>query len=92
MTRAQRDLAVLRYIAEHPGSTSIPIGQHFKFETSLTYGYQRLTSESIARLRQRGYVVDCVRCPQCGRALTRGKRNVQLIVTPAGVAKLLTLF
>jgi hypothetical protein len=92
MTKAED---VLDYIYHNPGTTQTKLikgfGHQF-FDATPQYGSQRQASSIIAALRRDGLVNDVSkRCPTCGAARTRGKRNVKLFVTENGVERLETL-
>jgi hypothetical protein len=74
---------VLEYIRDADGVTGAELADIFPVE-SMTYGRQRYTSTLIARYRSAGFIEDCSRCETCKRALTRGLRNVPLIITEKG--------
>ena len=60
-----------------------------KPQDSPLYGYQRRVSAAIVSLRRLGYLDDVARrCHVCHGALTRSHRNVPLIVTDKGIARL----
>jgi hypothetical protein len=83
------DYIVLGAILETPGITMPEVAKRASNATDIdsrTYGQQRATSQSIAKLRKLGLIVDVAeRCPTCGGARTRGKRNVPLNLTEAGI-------
>jgi len=85
--RKQR--AILRFIAYRASrgevTTAIDVANAFPVESRM-FGRQRNASQTIALLRKRGYLRDVERCPICNRAQTRGRRNVPLFLTAAGMA------
>lgn len=76
-------IAVLLFIHDSDGPTGKDAANHFKVE-SKTYGRQQATATAISELRSKGLVVDCPRCPECGKAQSRGIRNKPLYLTLAG--------
>ena len=68
---------VYDFIKENPGCTMMPCATLLNKPHSI-YGKQKAATIAIAGLRRKGLVVDCKRCPYCGRALTRAQRNVRL--------------
>lgn len=71
---------VLRTILRYPGITSIQLAELFPVDDPL-YGRQRDISRRIQYLREQGFLEDCPRCETCGKAQSRGLRNVVLIPT-----------
>ena len=67
-------------IRENPGVNMLHVALLFNKAHSI-YGKQRAASLAIAELRRAGFIEDCPRCPACGRALSRHKRNVPLYPT-----------
>lgn len=67
-------------ILENPGVHMITIAYALKKKHSV-YGMQRAATRAIAELRRGGLVVDCPRCPACGRSVSRHHRNVPLYAT-----------
>jgi hypothetical protein len=70
----------LEFIRENPGVTMMPCATLLNKPHSI-YGKQKAATLAIAGLRRKGLILDCKRCPYCGRALTRGRRNVPLFAT-----------
>jgi hypothetical protein len=71
---------LLEFIRENPGVTMIACATLLNRSHSI-YGKQKAATLAIAELRRKGLIMDCKRCPYCGRALTRGRRNVALFAT-----------
>jgi len=77
------DREAYAFICENPGCNMTHIALLFNKGHSI-YGKQRAASLSIARLRRAKKIIDCPRCPYCGRALSRQRRNVPLYPTNNG--------
>jgi hypothetical protein len=69
-------------ILENPGITMITCATYLR-KTHSIYGMQKAATLAIAELRRAGLIVDCPRCPYCGRALSRARRNVPLYAVSA---------
>jgi hypothetical protein len=67
----------LEFIKENPGCKMVTLATLLNRAHSI-YGKQKAATLAIAGLRRKGFILDCKRCPYCGRALTRGRRNVPL--------------
>jgi hypothetical protein len=68
--------AITDFIRQHPNTTTRDVALHFRdcFRSKL-YGSHRGAATIIAELRAAGVIEDVSRCPCCGRATTRGRRN-----------------
>ena len=84
MTPDERRHKVLMTIAAMPGITTADLALKFPVGDPL-YGTHKFIATAVAELRQLGLVEDVPRCPHCGAAKTRGRRNGELHLTATGL-------
>jgi hypothetical protein len=84
--REALDAWVIRTLAIMPGITAMGLALLRK-DGERTKGYYHPVSHSVARLRRQGIIQDVgKRCEHCQRALTRGQKNVPLLLTDYGMS------
>ena len=84
MTPDERRFKVLEAIAKSPGVTTAELAVKFPVGDPL-YGTHKFIATAVAELRQLWLVEDVPRCPTCGAAKTRGRRNGELHLTATGL-------
>lgn len=65
------------FISLNPGCTQRDIAAAFPTGNTV-YGSHKFVASIVTKMRKSGKLADVPRCPECGRALTRGHRNTPL--------------
>lgn len=81
----------LMYLLNYPGATTAEVGIMLNVKDAQN-GLQKAASLVVVSLRRRGFIADVEdRCPTCGGARTRGRRNGPLHLTTDGINTALAL-
>lgn len=80
------EFRVLEMVQAEPGIVATEVARRLRPETDPVFGHQRPTSAAVVRLRKKGLLADVtVRCRTCDRALTRGHKNVPLVLNATAI-------
>jgi hypothetical protein len=71
--------AVEQYIRAHPGATQRDIAEALP-NNNPVYGSHKFVAHAVSSLRAEGKLPDVERCSACQGALTRGRRNLPLVL------------
>lgn len=67
------------FIRHHPGCTQRDIARALPTGSKI-YGSHKFVASAVGVLRAEGKLPDVDRCPVCGRAKTRGRKNLKLFL------------